>query len=123
MSEATVGEFPFVEALPKREKSKLARLWDHFQEVRAATREHGALLPQFYAAQLLGVSRQRVHELVNDGRFVVVEVAGIRYLTEASMMEFAKSERASGRHITVPSAKEIMAGARQSALDIASKIK
>ena len=78
MHEAAAAEFPFVKALPKREKSRLARLWDHFQEVRAATAEHGVLMPQHYAADLLGVSRQRVHVLVNEGRLVVVDVGGVR---------------------------------------------
>lgn len=123
MHEAAVAEFPFVKALPKREKSRLARLWDHFQEVRAATAEHGVLMPQHYAADLLGVSRQRVHVLVNEGRLVSVDVGGARYVTEASMMAFARSERATGRPLGVPKLRQVFGGARQSVLDIAAQIK
>lgn len=121
MSEVAVTEFPFVEALPKRERSKLSKLWDHFQEVRAAAKEHGTLLPQYYAAQLLGVSRQRVHVLVNEGRLHTVVVGGLRYVTEASMIEFARAERATGVHVVVPGVRETLRAARESVLDIASK--
>lgn len=113
---------PFLDTLPKREKSKLSKLWDHFQEVKAATAEHGVLLPQHYAADLLGVCRQRVHQLVNEGRLVSVEVGGLRYVTENSMMAFANSERKAGRPPKIPSLGKIFGKARESVQDTTSKI-
>ena len=107
MHEAAVSEFPFVADMPKREKSRLARLWDTFQQIREATNRHGCLLPQHYAADLLGVSRQRVHVLVNEGRLTSVEVAGVRYVTEDSLLAWATSERdKGGRPPSVPSVRE-----------------
>lgn len=93
MFEATITEFPFVEALPKREKGKLAKLWDRFAELRQLTEEKGMLIPQHFAAELLGVSRQRVHTLVNEGRLEAVEVGGSRFVTEPSVLAYAEADR------------------------------
>jgi len=108
--------------MPKREKSKLSRIWEHFAEVKAATAKHGVLLPQHYAATLLSVSNQRVHQLVNDGRLMTVEVGGLRYVTENSMTAYAQSERKAGRPPKIPSLKAIFGKARESVQDTASKI-
>lgn len=122
MFDAAVTEFPFVEALPKRERSKLVKLWDHLKEIKAATAEHGVLLPQHYAADLLGVSRQRVHVLVNEGRLLTVEVGGLRYVTENSMRSYAESERKGGRPGTVSNRRETFRSALDSAKEMVSKI-
>lgn len=91
-----------LEARPKREKSRLAKVWDHFQELRRVVDEKGMLVPQYFVADLLGISRQRVHQLVNDGRFEVVELQGHRYLTETSVVSFAQDERKNGRPMNPP---------------------
>jgi excisionase family DNA binding protein len=102
MHVAEVLEMPFMATVPKREKSKLVKLWDHFNELKAITAEKGMLIPQHYAAQVLGISRQRVHVLVNDGRIEAVEVGGCRYVTEESVVAYAHSERKAGRPVEVP---------------------
>jgi len=117
MFEASVNEFPFVAALPKREKSKMAKLWDSFREVKAITDEKGMLLPQKFAADLIGVSRQRVQELVEDGRLERVDLRGHPFITEKSMIAFAQSERKNGRPVKLPSNKEIF----QSAFDTVAR--
>jgi hypothetical protein len=121
MFEAAHTEFPFVEALPKREKSKVSKLWDHFAQVRELVAQKGMLVPQQFVGQLLGVSRQRVHQLVNEGRFEVVELQGHRYLTEKSVLAFAQEERKAGRPLTTPSNKELWRVARENACAIVSK--
>lgn len=121
MFEAAVSEFPFVEAMPKREKSRVARLWERFEEIKAMTDRYGVMLPQHLAADLLGVSRQRVHTLVNEGRLQSVDVGGVRFVTEASMMEFARSERATGRHLEVPGAVETFRKALDCARELGHK--
>lgn len=123
MHEAAATEFPFMAdpAFTKREKSRLARLWEHFQEVKAAVAQHGVLMPQTYAADLLGVTKQRVFTLVEQGRLTTVMIGGRRYVTEASMMEFAKSERASGRHLTVPGVRETFRKALDASRELAEK--
>lgn len=105
MFEAQATEFPFVETLPKREKGKLAKMWDHFNEIRAAMAanpEMGMLVPQHLAAELLGVSKQRIWVLANEGRFECVHLGGQRLLSERSIIEYAKAERKGGRPCKVP---------------------
>jgi hypothetical protein len=115
MSEAVL-DFPFVEELPKREKSRLAKLWDHLAEVRAIQREHGMPIPVKFAADLAGVSHQRIMQIVEDGRLVVIEMQGHRYITENSFVEWAKSERKHGRPLkVVASNKELWKASREGA--------
>lgn len=97
MFEATVSEFPFVAELPKREKSKLQNLWDHFKEVQAITEKKGTIVPPVLAAELLGVSKQRVYDLIKEGRFDVVTLRGQMFITETDLLAYAQSERKAGR--------------------------
>jgi len=102
MFEAEATEFPFVAAMPKREKGKLAKLWDHFNELRAIVDEKGMLIPQSMVAELLGISKQRLWVLGNEGRLEGVTVGKYRYYTEQSLIEFAKLERVAGRPVKLP---------------------
>lgn len=95
-------EFPFVASLPKREKTKLAKLWEHLSEARAIVKEKGMIIPQHLAAQLVGVSRQRIFTLANEGRLECIEFGGVRYVTEDSLVTFAQSQRKIGVHLGGP---------------------
>lgn len=97
MFKAAVNEFPFVAELPKREKSRLQLFWDRFKEVQALVAEKGTIVPPVVAAELLGISRQRVHELMQDGRLERVEWRGQVFITEHDLVEFASAERKAGR--------------------------
>lgn len=99
---AEVLEFPFVEELPKREKSKLVKIWDQFKALSDAQKEHGILLPAVFVASMLGVSRQRVHTLGQEGRLKVIRIGGQPFITEESTIEYARSERKSGRPPNIP---------------------
>ena len=90
-------DFPFVETLPKREKTKLATLWDRFQEIRELTEREGPLVPVRMGSELMGVSRQRVDELIERGRLRVHGMNGHRMLFCADIIEYANAERKSGR--------------------------
>jgi len=90
-------EFPFVNALPKREKGRLQKLWDLLDEMQAASQAHGVLVPMVLASDLLGISRQRVHELVEGGRLKVVDVRGRRFLPRDEILAYASQERKAGR--------------------------
>lgn len=90
---------PYMDGLPKREKSKLAKLWDHVREVKRITEEKGTLLPQHLVADILNLSKQRISQLIDDGRLEAVEVHGVRYVTAASVQSCAQVERVNGRHI------------------------
>jgi len=102
MFKAQAIDFPFVKDVPVREKGRMAKVWDHFQALKAVVAEKGMIVPQHLVAELLGVSRQRVCVLTDEGRFEVVMVGGVRYLTERSVVEFAKEERKAGRPPKIP---------------------
>lgn len=93
--DATV-EFPFVDRLPKREQSKLSRIWAHFEELLKLRAKHGALIPPNVAAEMLGVSYQRVHQLIQEGRLERVNFLGHGTVTEVSIREYAKANRGKG---------------------------
>jgi len=95
-------EFAFVSALPKREKSKLAKVWDTFNELRAAMASKGDLVPATMAAKCLDISRQRVWELMQAGKLDRVEVDGHVFVTADSVVALAKSERKAGRPFKTP---------------------
>jgi len=95
--ELTINEFPFVSEMPKREKSKVAKIWDQFQELSRLQKTHGILIPQAMAAKMLSVSPQRVWQFVEEGRLEFVEMNGIRFVTENSIVEFARVQRKEGR--------------------------
>lgn len=94
---ADISEFPFVKGLPKREKSRLAKLWDAVSELERLNKEHGALLTQTQVATMLGVSQQRVAQLMDAGRLQVVQVLNTRYVPASYLREFAKQSRPTGR--------------------------
>lgn len=99
MFEAAITEFPFVAEMPKRDRSKFVKVWDHFQELGEIAKREGMLVPQTYAAKILGVSKQRVWQFVEEGRLRSVEVNGVRFVGEKSLIEFCKMERKSGRPV------------------------
>jgi hypothetical protein len=121
MFDAATTEFPFVGALPKREKSKLGKVWDHFAQVRAIVAEKGMLVPQHLVANLLGLSKQRIGQLVDDGRLEGVDVHGTRYITEVSVVAFAKVERRRGRPVKLGSPLSEALSASREALENTSK--
>lgn len=86
--------FPeMLKGLPKREKTR----WEQLREMQALTREKGALLPQIMAAEVLDVSKQRVSQLVQDGRLPVHDFFGRKWVCELDLLTFAKGDRSPGR--------------------------
>ena len=59
------------------------------------------------AANLIGVSKQRVHELIKEGTFVPVEACGKKWLSANQVEAFIKLNREAGRPWHKPSAKEL----------------
>ena len=92
-----VREFPFVAEMPRGERNELQKLWDELQEVKARVKEKGMLLPVSMAAGLGGVSRQRIHQLCEDGRLERVEIGKGSFVTEHSLTVWVESERKAGR--------------------------
>jgi hypothetical protein len=122
MHVAEAIDFPFVEGMPKREKSRVAQLWDRLQELKAITDEKGAILPAGFASKLVGVSKQRVNDLMKAGRLERVEVDGHPFVTERSIVEYAKSERKAGRPVSAPKTnKELWAISKAHAKEMVGK--
>ena len=94
---ADLAEFPFVEGLPKRQKSKVGKLLDVIGEIERVQRERGPVLSQHVIADVLGVSRSRVSQLVDAGRLESVRIGQTRFVFLASFREFAKQDRPTGR--------------------------
>lgn len=114
MFEAQAIEFPFVERLPKREKTRLGNLWE---ELREASKD-GLFLPPATAARLLDVSRQRVYDLIEQGTLKTVDFDGGRYVTEASIVAFCQTERKAGRPVGIPTSEsELIKRAVQAGMD------
>jgi hypothetical protein len=101
MNEAGVNEFPFVQGLAKREKGKLENLWEVLKRAKEIAEEKGMLLPARFAAKLLGVSQQRVGQLMDSGKLERVELNGHPFVTESSVTDYAMSERKAGRPVKI----------------------
>jgi hypothetical protein len=97
VQEIAASEFPFVESLPKREQASVRTAVDVLNDWREAMRIHGTLIPTSMVIAVLKISKQRVHQLISDGRLVSVKFGGHHYVTELSLTEVAKHERKNGR--------------------------
>jgi hypothetical protein len=99
VQEIAASEFPFVEALPKREARRVRTALDVLAEWRAATKLHGSLVPRPLVAKVLNVSQERVRQYIVEGRLATVAVEGHEYVTEGSLNDLALTERKAGRPI------------------------
>lgn len=54
--------------------------------------ERGGLVPQRALPEVLGISRQRVHDLVQTTQFEVVQISGIPFVTGRSIDAWEKDE-------------------------------
>jgi hypothetical protein len=67
-----------------------------------AVREHGPLIPREMIAEGIGVSRQRVHQLLQSRRMVELVIGGRHFVTAVSLDLFLTEERKIGVNIGVP---------------------
>jgi len=104
MTETVLPEFPFVKELPKREKGKLAKLWDHLAELAEVEQRKGKLIQVSFAADLMSVTRSRVHQLMDVGKLEKVDVNGHPFVTVQSVAAYCETERKAGRpaKVTIP---------------------
>lgn len=73
------------------------------REYVETTNREGALAPRPMIAAALGVSRQRVDELIQKGQLASVTVGGKIYVPVAALEVFLLDERRNGRPIKQPS--------------------
>lgn len=97
MTASEALSFPFVEGLTKREAKKVRDVWEQLRELQGLTAKHGMLLPIPFAAKLMSVSHQRVHQLIDAEKLVVVDVDGHRFVTADSISKLNQEGRKPGR--------------------------
>lgn len=101
-----IAEFPFVENLPKREVKKIESIWDRVQSYQDIVSQDGAPITFQIAADLLGISKQRVYQLEPQAGFKIIPLPnGDRAIAYHSLLQFAKKQRSPGRPRTVTSEK------------------
>jgi len=99
MFEVAINEFPFVAEMPRAEKREAKGMWERYKELSSLAQVHGMLMPPWMASKLLDVSQQRVSELMADGRLQRIEWEGRPFVTENSVVDYAKTERKAGRPV------------------------
>ena len=72
-------------------------LEEEFMQFRYASEYAGGLLPQAQAARVLDLSKQRVNDLVADGRLVEHDFFGKNFISCADIAKFKTLDRPSGR--------------------------
>lgn len=87
--------------MPKREKSKLVRLWDMVFQMLDENSEQGMLLPVMTAGKLLNLSRTRIDQLCKEGRLCRVVIDNHVFIGSKSIKAFADLERKTGRPLKV----------------------
>jgi hypothetical protein len=104
MSETAAGnpEFSFVESLPQAIAAEARTAMEAFKQVMAdyegAQKDHGLLVPITTVAESLGVTSQRVAELLDAGRMHGVVVTGRRWVVASSVVAYIQAgPRARGR--------------------------
>jgi DNA-binding protein Rv2175c, wHTH domain len=71
-------------------------LWRYIE----ASREHGALLPLPLVGEALQVSKQRVHQLINDGQLAFVPIGTRKFVPAAVLELFMTEDRKTGVHLS-----------------------
>ena len=87
------------------------------KEFMRITKLHGGLVPMSAVATILGVSRQRVHQLADEGTFTVFEFYGMKWLLEEEVVSFGKLRRQAGENQHEPSKKQMWKAAREMGSD------
>jgi hypothetical protein len=95
-------------SIAKEEKSTGVRgVFEDIREFARLTKLHGGLVPQSTVATILGVSRQRVHQLVQEGTFNHWTFYGMKWLSQQEVASFAKLNRQQGENQYRPSTKQM----------------
>ena len=93
--------------LAKKKKLRLLSFLDDWREFSRISKLQGGLVPQSVVATILGVSRQRVHQLIEEGTFSHWDFYGKKWLSQEDVVSFAKLNRKTGENQFKPSAKEL----------------
>ena len=87
------------------------------REFKRISKLHGGLVPQASAAIALGISRQRVHQLVSEGTLRHWVFYGMNWLSEEEVVSFGKLNREKGENQHGPSTKQLWRASRETGKD------
>lgn len=90
-------DFPFMADLPKSEQAQVKSKFDQLQELALLVSERGLPVPPPFAGKCLGVSVQRVHQLLDAGQLESFDWYGDRYVTKRSLVARMQAEKPKGR--------------------------
>jgi hypothetical protein len=108
----TAGTISSASNRVERPKTKQGVFAD-IKEFMRVTKLHGGLVPMSAVGTILGVSRQRVHQLADEGTFTVFEFYGMKWLLEEEVVSFGKLKRAAGENQYEPSKKQMWKEAQE----------
>lgn len=91
--DATVEQMELLAGFPVERVRRRSIL----REVAEVFERHGPVVPQHMVCKLLGVSRQRVGKLIQEGRIGVVTIGGRQYVPYEALRYFLADERKNGR--------------------------
>ena len=101
----------------KEKQSKIRALVDDTKEFLRISKVGGGLVPQSMVGTILGVSRQRVHQLVSEGVFSHWTFYGMKWLSQDEVVAFGKLHRQAGENQHKPSAKQMWKDSREAGRD------
>ncbi|MBU6400302.1 MAG: hypothetical protein KGS61_08285 [Verrucomicrobia bacterium] len=82
-------------------------IFDLAREFTRISKLHDGLIPQTVAAAILGVSRQRIHQLVKEGTFSYWGFYGQKWLSQKEIISFARLHRKPGENQYTLSVKNL----------------
>jgi hypothetical protein len=107
MSNTAAGQVGAISDAKKKQGYGVRGLLEDLREFKRISKVHGGLVPQSIAATLLGVTRQRVHQLVSEGTLGHWGFYGMNWLSEKELFSFAKLNRQQGENQYRPSTKQL----------------
>jgi hypothetical protein len=101
-------QFGFVDQIDGPAKTgAIAEFRERVRDLQVLQQRVGGILPQTFAAGILGLTRQRVWQLIESGDLETVTMRGKPYVTMRSLVDFGERERKSGRPLKEPTLREI----------------
>jgi len=95
----------------------LRGLLEDVREFKRIVKLQGGLVPQSAVPTVLGLSRQRVHQLVSEGTLSHWTFYGMNWLSQDEVVSFAKLNRQQGENQYRPSTKQMWKASRESSKD------
>ena len=95
--------------------------WRPVPSASTVSKLKGGLVPQSVVPTILGVSRQRVHQLVEEGTFSYWTFYGMKWMSQDEVISFAKLNRQAGENQYKPSRKQMWKDAREAGSEFIRK--